>query len=78
MTQNKSDYERSFENSGHKSTGTYIDIYNYPNTQGKKKNRARKIFWFNPPYIFFKLLKKDFPLQHSEQNFQYKLYYIKL
>lgn len=49
LNQNKQDYEKGLENSGHKSKLIYIDTHNSPNTQGKHKNRARKILWFNLP-----------------------------
>ena len=64
----KQEYEEALKNDGYRIKLEYRDEES--NTQ-KRRNRPRKILWFNPPYNmevvnnlgkeFFKLLKGDFP-----------------
>ena len=63
----KSICESALKDSGHISSMSY----NTSNTQNARKNRNRKIIWFNPPYskyvktnigkLFIKLVRKHFP-----------------
>ena len=63
----KSVCESALKDSGHISSMSY----NTSNTQNARRNRNRKIIWFNPPYsknvktnigkLFIKLVRKDFP-----------------
>ena len=65
----KSQYEAALEKSGYKNKLMYIE--NNKQTQKKKKNRSRRIIWYNPPYcrlvninigkVFIKLVNKHFP-----------------
>ena len=68
--QSKQDYEKALKDSGYNVKLIYKDSREGSNTQ-KRKNRSRKILWFNPLYNmevtnnvdkeFFKLLKRNFP-----------------
>ena len=63
----KSVYESALKHSGHFSSMSY----NNSNTQNARRNRNRKIIWFNSPYsqnektnmgkLFIKLVRKHFP-----------------
>ena len=63
----KSVYESALKHSGHFSSMSY----NNSNTQNARRNRNRKVIWFNPPYsqnvktnigkLFIKLVRKHFP-----------------
>ena len=63
----KSVYESALKHSGHFSSMSY----NNSNTQNARRNRNRKVIWFNPPYsqnmktnigkLFVKLVRKHFP-----------------
>ena len=65
----KQEYEEALKNDGYRMILEYRDREE-SNTQ-KRRNRPRKILWFNPPYNmevvnnvgkeFFKLLKRNFP-----------------
>ena len=65
----KNMYEKALRNSGFKSN------LHYEKQQRTRKNRNRKITWFNPPFnknvrtnigkIFIKLIKKHFPKHHK-------------
>ena len=65
----KQEYEEALKNDGYRIKLEYRDREE-SNTQ-KRRNRPRKILWFNPPYNmevvnnlgkeFFKLLKRNFP-----------------
>ena len=60
-------YESALNDSGHFSSMSY----NNSNTQNARRNRNRKVIWFNPPYSqnvktnigkpFIKLVRKHFP-----------------
>ena len=64
------DYQSTLNNAG------YADILKYepPNNPQRKRNRTRKIVWFNPPYSknvatnigkeFLNILRVHFPTQH--------------
>ena len=62
-------YEKALNDSNFKSTLNFIQ------EQNERKNRNRKIIWFNPPYNesvktsigkqFLKLIKKHFPKHHK-------------
>ena len=62
-------YEKALNDSNFKST------LNFNHEQNERKNRNRKIIWFNPPYNesvktnigkqFLKLIKKHFPKHHK-------------
>ena len=62
----KSVYESALKDSGHFSSMSYNS-----NTQNARRNRNRKVIWFNPPYsqnvktiigkLFIKLVRKHFP-----------------
>ena len=66
---NKQEYEEALKNDGYRINLEYRGREE-SNTQ-KRRNRPRKILWFNPPYNievvnnlgkeFFKLLKRNFP-----------------
>ena len=68
--QSKQDYEKALKDSGYNVKLIYKNSIEGNNTQ-KRKNRTRKILWFNPLYNmevinnlgkeFFKLLKRNFP-----------------
>ena len=68
--QSKLDYEMALKDSSYNVKLTYKNNIEGNNTQ-KRKNRPRKILWFNPPYNmevvnnlgkeFLKLLKRNFP-----------------
>jgi hypothetical protein len=61
-------YEEALTNSGHKGQLEYQDNTN----RTKKRQRSRKVIWFNPPYSsnvttnigrkFFQLIEKHFPV----------------
>ena len=63
----KSIYESTPKDSGHFSSMSY----NNSNTQNARRNRNRKVIWFNPPYsqnvktnigkLFIKFVRKHFP-----------------
>ena len=63
----KSVYESALKNSGHFSSTSYNG-----NTQNARRNRNRKVIWFNSPYsqnlktnngkLFIKLARKHFPM----------------
>ena len=63
----KSVYESALKDSGHFSSMSY----NNSNTQNARRNRNKKVIWFNPPYsqnvetnigkLFIKLVSKHFP-----------------
>ena len=65
----KPQYDKALEKSGFKEKTTYT-----PHSEKNKKNRPRKIIWFNPPYnkdvktnignIFKKLIETHFPKHH--------------
>ena len=65
-------YERALKESGHSAKLEYQP--QNTNSQPKRKNRKRKIIWFNPPYStnvktnvgkrFLQLLEKHFPKEH--------------
>ena len=67
-------YQNALNKSGFKYQLTYQHNQNTPNTQ-QKRQRKRKIIWFNPPYsknvttkvgkIFLSLINKHFPEQHK-------------
>ena len=46
FNESKNDYERALKEAGYKNKLTYKK----ENTKKEKKNRKRKIMWFNPPY----------------------------
>ena len=62
----KSIYESALNDSGHFSSMSY----NNSNTHNARRNRNRKVIWFNPPYsqnvktnigkLFTKLVRKQF------------------
>ena len=66
----KDDYQSTLNNAG------YADILKYepPNNPQRKRNRTRKIVWFNPPYSknvatnigkeFLNIIRVHFPTQH--------------
>ena len=68
-------YQQALDKSGHKHTLTYTgENTNSQNKDRNKKNRKRRIIWFNPPYNkavktnigkrFLELIDKHFPPQH--------------
>ena len=69
VERSKQEYEEALKNGGYGIKLEYRDR-GRSNTQ-KRRNRPRKILWFNPPYNmevvnnlgkeFFKLLKSNFP-----------------
>ena len=69
----KSVYESALKDSGHFSSMSY----NNSNTQNARRNRNKKVIWFNPPYsqnvetnigkLFIKLVRKHFP-KNSKYN----------
>ena len=73
FTQNKHDYELALKNCGSKTKLVYktTDETSDVLVCNRRRNRARKIPWFMPPYNmaiaiklgkeFFSLLKKNFP-----------------
>ena len=68
----KPEYEKALKDSGFSEKLVYRKPN--PERQTKKKNRKRKIIWFNPPFsrsvetnvakIFLNLVKKHFPSDH--------------
>ena len=70
----KGEYERALENSGYTVTLSYTENQDIRNSN-RKKNRKRKIIWYNPPYnealktnfgrIFLNLIRKHFPSGHK-------------
>ena len=69
----KGEYERALENSGYNVTLPYSENEETSNSN-RKKNRKRKIVWYNPPFNetlktnfgrkFLNLIKKHFPSGH--------------
>ena len=63
-------YETALKNSGYKTTLKFGKTF-----QNTRRNRNRKMIWFNPPFSlnvktdigkeFFKLIRKHFPRNHS-------------
>ena len=63
-------YETALKNSGYKATLEFKNTF-----QNTRRNRNRKVIWFNPPFSlnvntnigkeFFKLIRKHFPRNHS-------------
>ena len=63
-------YETALKNSGYKTTLKFEKTF-----QNTRRNRNRKVIWFNPPFSlnvktdigkeFFKLIRKHFPRNHS-------------
>ena len=63
-------YETALKNSGYKATLKFEKTF-----QSTRRNRNRKVIWFNPPFSlyvktnigkeFFKLIRKHFPRNHS-------------
>ena len=70
----KSVYESALKDSGHFSSMSYNS-----NTQNARRNRNRKVIWFNPPYsqnvktnigkLFIKLVRKHFPKNKNTIRF---------
>ena len=68
--QNKAIYEKALNDSGHKCNLKYQEA-----TNTKKRNRSRKVIYFNPPYskslktnvikVFLILIDKHFPKGHK-------------
>ena len=74
----KAEYEEALKEAGHKEklkyTPSQTDLDEQSNNKQQRKNRQRKILWFNPPYsahvksnignIFINLVQKHFPTNH--------------
>ena len=79
----KSDYETALKEIGHFSSMSH----NNSNTQNARKNKSRKVIWFNAPYSqnvktnigkpFIKLVRKHFP-KNKKYNKIFNLNTLKL
>ena len=80
LKRSKQEYEEALKDDGYRINLEYRDREE-SNTQ-KRRNRPRKILWFNPPYNmevvnnlgkeFFKLLKRNFPSVSQLHKIFYK------
>ena len=71
----KTEYERALQSAGYNNELEYKEPSETTTPNRKKKNRKRKIIWYNPPYNqslrtkfgkqFLKLLNKHFPKGHK-------------